>query len=92
MPQRAHLYHDLSPPKELLHLVRYMRILALSAGLHGPPILVLLELQVVQGSVDAADLSVGPTLHSMTTAQPFQSRHGDAHGLVDKSNFRSDKN
>lgn len=80
-PTFSHLDHHFAPPEELVHLLR--DLIVAGGGLVGValPRLVLLELQVGHGSVDATDLPVRPPLHAVTAAQPLQSRHRYVHCL-----------
>lgn len=80
-----HLYHDVSPAKQFLHLACYLGISSFAVVCaQNLGLVLLLKLQVRHGSVDATDLPVWPAPHSMPTAQPFQSRDRDVHGLVKK--------
>lgn len=84
------LDHHLPPAEELLHLFRDLvvaadGILAVAA----PARLVLLELQMRHGSVDAANLTVRPALHTVAAAEALQSRDRNGHRLGERERRHS---
>lgn len=85
-PRRQnHLDHHFAPSEKLLHLLGDLVVACVGFVAIVSSRLVLLELQVCHGSINAADLPVRPALHPVTPAQPLKSRHRYVHRLTDKT-------
>lgn len=72
----THLYNHFPPPMKLAKLVSDSLTFTSTRRL-------MLRLEVTKGTINAADLAMWPTLHTVPTAQTLECRHRYVHCLRD---------